>query len=296
MNFIKRDFHEILHKFQNLEGGDVDAGQDNDLRINLQEQDLEEEDHADNAESSDADVQIENDAKAADLEDGGEMSTEVSILAECDKIAVVEEVCDDEADEGVETQPTNRAGAEGEHEEYPAVRIDENAGKENETESREDIRKMVDGKEEDKEDKEEDVVGKAEEECGEEKEEDNEVKGGGGETPREEEKPKEEENIEEEEEKSQEEEDEEGNKDDQEKEEQRKVYKSGWSSPLGNLAEQMFRNQEEMERAVDQTERFEENNNQASKKVNVKKEKKAVSMQQVVRAFSAVRNLKKIFR
>ena len=66
---------------------------------------------------------------------------------------------------------------------------------------------------------------------------------------------------------------------------------SGWRSPLGELAEQMFRNEEEMERAVDQTDSLKESN-KTSKNV----EKKKVSMQQLVRAFSAVRNLKKIFR
>ena len=66
---------------------------------------------------------------------------------------------------------------------------------------------------------------------------------------------------------------------------------SGWRSPLRQLAEQMFRNEEEMERAVDQTDSLKE-----SDKTSKNVEKKKVSMQQLVRAFSAVRNLKKIFR
>ena len=182
------------------------------------------------------------------MEEGEEKRGEVGIPAEYVEIAVVEEL-----------------------EEY-----------------KENIRKGIDGKEEEKDDKEKDEDRKEEEKRGDDKEE------GGEEKPRDEGKSQEEEDKGE---------DEEENKDDVEEEEQT-IYTSGWSSPLGNLAEQMFRNQEEMERAVDQTERLEENNNQASKKVEkmvkvekkVRVEKKKVSMQQVIRAFSAVRNLKKIFR
>ena len=275
---IQRDFHEILHKFQNLDGAEIDAGQD-DLQIKHHGEDLEEEDHVE--EGRDADVQIVVDeVETVGLENILLPRTEVSIPVEYDEIAVVEEIRDDEADEGEQLkkkQPTINAGAGDEHEAYPTDRIDENLGGDNETESTEDVRKMAEKNENEKKGKEEDEVEKEVEECGNGQEEENKPR-------REEEMAKEDKDKEEGE----------GNENDVEKEE-RKVYTSGWSSPLGDLAEQMFRNQEEMELAVDQTERLEKKSKEASEKVE-KKEKKVVSMQQVVRAFSAIRNLKKICR
>ena len=268
LSLLKRDFHEILHKFQSLDGGEED---DDQLQTKLQGKDLEEEDLADDAEGRDADVQIENAVKATAIE---EKRTEICTPANCDEIAVVEEHCNDEVDEGEELKKRQPTSGGDDHEEDLTERIDQNTGKDNQRESREEIRNMVDKKVAKKEDNEKDDVRKEEEECGAEKKEDC------VETI-------EEEKSREEEEKTQ------GGGNDNIVTEKQKVYKSGWSSPLGNLAEQMFKNQEEMERAVDQTERLVEK--MENKETEKKKEKK-VSMQQVVRAFSAVRNLKKIFR
>ena len=73
-----------------------------------------------------------------------------------------------------------------------------------------------------------------------------------------------------------------------------KPSKSGWTSPHAHL-EQMFKNQEELERAVDQTSKATEESSKAKAKKTVRADKE-VTMQQVIRAFSAVRNLKKICR
>ena len=72
-----------------------------------------------------------------------------------------------------------------------------------------------------------------------------------------------------------------------------KPSKSGWASPHAHL-EQMFKNQEELERAVDQTSKATVEPSKKAKKT-VRADNK-VTMQQVIRAFSAVRNLKKICR
>merc|ERR1712172_165272 len=111
-----RDFHEILHKFQNLDGEEIDAGQD-DLQIKHKVNDLEEEDHVDDEERRDVDVQIDNgvveEVKTADLENTLLPKIEVSIPVEYDEIAVVEDVLDDEADEGEQLekrQPKIHAG------------------------------------------------------------------------------------------------------------------------------------------------------------------------------------------
>ena len=72
-----------------------------------------------------------------------------------------------------------------------------------------------------------------------------------------------------------------------------KPSKSGWTSPHAHL-EQMFKNQEQLERAVDQTSKATEESSTKAKKTVW--EDKKVTMQQVIRAFSAVRNLKKICR
>ena len=265
LSLLKRDFHEILHKFQSLDGGEQD---DDQLQTKLQGKDLEEEDHADDAEGRDSDVQIENAVKATAIE---EQRTEICMPDNCDEIAVVEEHCNDEVDEGEELKKRQLTTGRDDHKEDPTEIIDQNMGKDNQRESREE---MVNWNIAKKEDNEKNDVRKEEEECGAEKEEDC-IETIEDKKSREEEK------------KTQ------GEGNDKVVTEKQKVYKSGWSSPLGNLAEQMFRNQEEMERAVDQTEILVE------KMENKDKEKEKVeklSMQQVVRAFSAVRNLKKIFR
>ena len=77
-----------------------------------------------------------------------------------------------------------------------------------------------------------------------------------------------------------------------EKEQQESWKASGWSSPLGSLAEQLFANQEEVERVLAGKE---EQTNTLEGKLE-KKTAKQISLQQVIRAFSATRNLEKIFR
>ena len=77
-----------------------------------------------------------------------------------------------------------------------------------------------------------------------------------------------------------------------EKEQQESWKASGWSSPLGSLAEQLFANQEEVERVLAGKE---EETNTLEGKLE-KKTAKQISLQQVIRAFSATRNLEKIFR
>ena len=259
---IQRDFHDILHKFQSLGGAEASAEQD-ELEIKLQGGDLKE---AGNGGIDNTNVDVENAVGDFEETEGNRLlaRTEVSIPAEYDEIVVVEHSWDDEADE---------AGAAGEEpfpEEYQPV------GRDHEKDSTENIINMVD--ENNKEGSEEGEVIKEVEECenGKEDEDDGKKKGR-------EEKTTEEQNIKEQEvgEKGK---DEGGENGDVE-------IQSGWRSPLGELAEQMFRNEEEMERAVDQTDSLKE-----SDKTSKNVEKKKVSMQQLVRAFSAVRNLKKIFR
>ena len=269
---IQRDFHDILHKFQSLGGAEASAEQD-ELEIKLQGGDLKE---AGNGGIDNTNVDVENAVGDFEETEGNRLlaRTEVSIPAEYDEIVVVEHSWDDEADE---------AGAAGEEpfpEEYQPV------GRDHEKDSTENIINMVD--ENNKEGSEEGEVIKEVEECENGKEEEGEgeedtKKEDDGKKKGREEKTTEEQNIKEQEvgEKGK---DEGGENGDVE-------IQSGWRSPLGELAEQMFRNEEEMERAVDQTDSLKESN-KTSKKV----EKKKVSMQQLVRAFSAVRNLKKIFR
>ena len=299
-SLIERDFHEILHKFQNLNGAEVASEEDDDhLQIKLQGQDLDEEDHADAAESIDADVQIDNGATV--FEESEEKKREVNIPAKYDEIAVVEEFGDTDVDEGGQLKKGQTMKHKEADEEYPAERSDETVGRENKTESTEDVTKMAEDKKEELEkEKEEGEVIKEVEECEDRKEEEKEDDKEKGEEEsgiKEEDIGKEEEgnadDVDEEEGKEEDVEEEEV-EENVEEEEEGKVYKSGWSSPLGDLADLMLKNQEEMERAVDQRERklVEEESKQASNK----KEKEKVSMQQVIRAFSAVRNLKKIFR
>ena len=250
---IKRDFHDILHKFQSLGGAEASAEE-------LQGGDLKE---AGNGGIDNTNVDVENAVGDFEETEGNRLlaRTEVSIPAEYDEVVVVGHSRDDEADE---------AGAAGEEpfpEEYQPV------GRDHEKDSTENIINMVD--ENNKEGSEEGEVIKEVEECenGKEDEDDGKKKGREEKTTVSEEQ--------EVEEKGKEEGGENGDVE----------IQSGWRSPLGELAEQMFRNEEEMERAVDQTDSLKESN-KTSKNV----EKKKVSMQQLVRAFSAVRNLKKIFR
>ena len=267
---IQRDFHDILHKFQSL--GEASAEED-ELKIKLQGGDLKE---AGNGGIDNTNVDVENAVGDFEETEGNRLlaRTEVSIPAEYDEIVVVEHSWDDEADE---------AGAAGEEpfpEEYQPV------GRDHEKDSTENIINMVD--ENNKEGSEEGEVIKEVEECENGKEEEGEgeedtKKEDDGKKKGREEKTTEEQNIKEQEV---------GEKGKEEGGENSDVeIRSGWKSPLGELAEQMFRNEEEMERAVDQTDSLKE-----SDKTSKKVEKKKVSMQQLVRAFSAVRNLKKIFR
>lgn len=288
-SLIERDFHEILHKFQTLDDGAEVASEEDDDQLQMEPQgkDLDEEDNTDAAESRDADVQIEN--GATDFEESEEKKREVNIPAKYHEIAVVEEFLDDDADEGGQLKNGQTLKQREGGEENPTEETGETVASENKIESTEDVAKMAEDKKKELEKHEGGVIKEIDEcedknEEEDEREDDDKEKGGKESGIKEEDKGKEDKGKEEE-----------GNEDDveeeKEDEDEGKVYKSGWSSPLGDLAHLMLKNQEEMERAVDRTEM-----RLVEEKSKQEKKKEKVSMQQVIRAFSAVRNLKKIFR
>lgn len=268
---ILRDFHEILQKFQSLDEADIV-----DNKIGNQEEGQEDQ--------QTEEMVVAEDVGATHLEEELLQRTE-----EYDEIDVVEQHLDEDLDGGEHLEVTQHP-TEGDGGDYPS-----DSGKSDENKHREVILQMEEKKADEKEREGEQDLNKYEDELKEEREIEADRT-----------KPVESSKIE----KSRENEErarkdeidikatkENGNgeKDslcDQMGDEV-KPSKSGWTSPHAHL-EQMFKNQEELERAVDQTSAAaEEPSTKAKKTVRADKE---VTMQQVIRAFSAVRNLKKICR
>ena len=277
---ILRDFHEILQKFQSLDEADIV-----DNKIGNQEEGQEDQ--------LAEELVVTEDVRAAQLEEELLQRTE-----ECDEIDVVEEHLDEDLDGGellVEDLESGELLGEdldaGEHLEVTEHPSD--SGRSDVNKHREEILQMEEKKADEKEREGEQDLNKYEDELKEEREIEADktkptIEGSKNEKSRENEERARKDEIESKATK----ENENGEKDslcDQMGEEV-KPSKSGWTSPHAHL-EQMFKNQEELERAVDQTSKATED----SSKKAVRADKK-VTMQQVIRAFSAVRNLKKICR
>ena len=266
---ILRDFHEILQKFQSLDEADLV-----DNKIGNQEEGQEDQEAEE--------MVVSEDVRAAQLEEELLQRTE-----ECDEIDVVEQLLDEDLDDGEHLEATEHPteGVVGDH---PS-----DSGRSDVNKHREKILQMEEKKADEKEREGEQDLNKYEDELKEEREIEADktkpkVEGSKNEKSRENEERARKDEIESKATK----ENENGEKDslcDQLGEEV-KPSKSGWTSPHAHL-EQMFKNQEELERAVDQTSKATED----SSKKAVRADKK-VTMQQVIRAFSAVRNLKKICR
>ena len=266
---ILRDFHEILQKFQSLDGADLV-----DNKIGNQEEGQEDQ--------QTEEMVVSEEVRAAQLEEKLLQRTE-----EEDEIDVAEELLDEDLDGGEHLEDTKHL-TEGDGGDYPS-----DAGRSDENKRREDILQVEEKKADEKEREGNQDLNTCEDELKEEREIEADktkpkVEGSKNEKSRENEERARKDEIESKATK----ENENGEKDslcDQLGEEV-KPSKSGWTSPHAHL-EQMFKNQEELERAVDQTSKATED----SSKKAVRADKK-VTMQQVIRAFSAVRNLKKICR
>ena len=267
---ILRDFHEILQKFQSLDEADLV-----DNKIGNQEEGQEDQ--------QEEEMVVSEDVRAAQLEEELLQRTE-----EFDEIDDVEELLDEDLDGGEHLEVTEHP-TEGDGGDYPS-----DSGRSDVSKHRED--QMEEKRADEKESEGEQDSKKYEDELKEEKEIEADktkptVEGSKNEKSRENEERARKDEIESKATK----ENENGEKDslcDQLGEEV-KPSKSGWTSPHAHL-EQMFKNQEELERAIDQTSKATEESSKKAKKT-VRADKK-VTMQQVIRAFSAVRNLKKICR
>ena len=269
---ILRDFHEILQKFQSLDEADLV-----DNKIGNQEEDQEDQ--------QTEGMFVSEDVRAAQSEEELLQRTE-----EYDEIDVVEQHLDEDLDGGEHLEVTKHLTEGDDGGDYPS-----DSGKSDENKHREDILQMEEKKADEKEREGEQDLNKYEDELKEEREIEADRT-----------KPVESSKIEksrENEERARKDEidikatkeNENGERDslcDQMGEEV-KPSKSGWTSPHAHL-EQMFKNQEELERAVDQTSKATVEPSKKAKKT-VRADNK-VTMQQVIRAFSAVRNLKKICR
>ena len=268
---VLRDFHEILQKFQSLDEADIV-----DNKIGNQEEGQEDQ--------LAEELVVTEDVRAAQLEEELLQRTE-----ECDEIDVVEEHLD--LDGGELLGEDLDAGEHLEVTEHPS-----DSGRSDVNKHREEILQIEEQKADEKEREGEQDLNKYEDELKEEREiEADKTKPTVESSKHEKSRENEERARKDEIESKATKENENGDKDslcDQMGEEER-PSKSGWTSPHAHL-EQMFKNQEELERAIDQTSKATEESSKKAKKT-VRADKK-VTMQQVIRAFSAVRNLKKICR
>ena len=282
---ILRDFHEILQKFQSLDEADLvdnKIGNQEECQEDQQTEEMVVSEDVGAAQSEEELLQRTEEYDEIDVVeqhldedlDGGEL---------LDEDLDVEQHLDEDLDGGEHLEVTKHL-TEGDGGDYPS-----DSGKSDENKHREDILQK-------KEREGEQDLNKYEDELKEEREiEADRTKPVGSsiiEKPRENEGRAREDEIDIKATK----ENENGEKDslcDQLGEEV-KPSKSGWTSPHAHL-EQMFKNQEELERAVDQTSKATEESSKAKAKKTVRADKE-VTMQQVIRAFSAVRNLKKICR